>query len=428
MYRTLSRDFKIIQDKVELNPEGNLVLNKIKKSLISNFTFSKYWTHIEHTSANPTGLLQSANIMQSLCGDTLCRFNESVGVYYVNDIGLNFFTLYYLIKKKHNIISRDIITPSLLDQTYRILSEDETLKVKELRHKAHRDLKLSEEQELVRDCVLDLIKDQLKSLHVGAQKFIYESDYLRATYQYMEQKTLDSGGHYARDAEGFFYKNDFKKFRLTTGDGVALYNFTDCLYRLDISKNSPRSVIVLGPGNVKGNQEVEEITNCNWALLKCPSVVYQQKKLSKRNKINFTYEQILDEIKIEDPCLKQDIVRLWCFNRINDSLIDLKDLKQETNIIYFRRILECNFDPELLNKINCPSWDELSISEKELLTLWADLEQVISIINKTLNLNKVVKLFERFYALKLKIKNIWVMTVHNMLLSKLKKKIGFQSR
>ena len=427
MYKTISRDFELIEDYQIIRSEVIQQKEKIQNILTKNFSFEKWWDYIEHTSANPTGALQSANLIQSICGDLICRINNTTGYYYVNDIGLNYFTLFYLVKKSlgKKTIKTEYLSLQLIKSCYRTLEDHQAEEVKNIRALAHKSQELDQEQKTLLTYVLSIIRKQMAEVNVKPMNYIYESSYLKQTYELLEKIKLNQSHQgFLKSETGFFYQTKDKSIRLTTADGIALYNFTDYIYRMAVNKVYDRPMIILGPGNVAGSKLVEAITNKDWALVIVPSLNYKDQKISKRKQIDVDKQVLLSNVGAKDVQESNNLLRLWCCQIINDSKVDLEKLTTDSNINYFKKVLHTEERQYDLNKV-FQSYELLNNEQKKLLLLWSQIEEIVLLINKKMDLNKIVKLLSRLYLLFSKARNLELINLHYKLLRLFLNELGF---
>lgn len=424
-YETISRDFEIIVNRKTVVHDVSELKKNLQKHLNDGLRFRSYWNWIEHTSANPTGRLQTANKLQALVGDLFCRLNESTGTFFVNDSGLNFCLLNHLVNKK--LVERNferVLSPELIQASYYVAEQVDMDVAKILRAQIYKTKRLTREQIELRDYVLNLIREDLAELKVRDLTYVYESDYLQQCERFFnsitssQEKSTEYSKQFTLTDEGFFFEN----LRLTTQDYTPLYAFTDAIYRLAVNEKHARSAIVLGPGNVSANAITERLTKRKWGVLVTPVIRNQGRKISKRNQVDVSFKALCDYLKNRDN--PYGIIKLWYYNRVNHAILDIEELKKEVNVSYFAKLLATDVVTDQNVDLRCLD-AELPASEQSLLQLWSQIIDVIYHINKSLNANKIVKLFERFYSLKRKCTDLRVLKIHDRLLKALQLKLGF---
>ena len=194
---------------------------------------------LEFVSANPTGPLHIGHARGAVIGDTLYRVAKHLGYdivseYYVNDAGNQIFLLGLstFLAGKENILKQDISWPNEYYKGEYIL---------DLADEAHREFgsEIFQDESSIeklslwaKDKMLDLIKDNLKSIGIEFDSFVSEKE-LYSKWQESLDRLKKSGGVYEKESKLWLKSSEFgdeKDRVIVREDGTETYLAGDIIY------------------------------------------------------------------------------------------------------------------------------------------------------------------------------------------------------
>ncbi|MEW6070346.1 MAG: arginine--tRNA ligase, partial [Candidatus Thermoplasmatota archaeon] len=270
---------ELVEKAEAVGPYINFFINydKLKELVITNILElrEKYgWEApksekiiLEHTSANPTGPIHVGRARNPIIGDTLARILRANGYevetqYYVNDMGKQVGILVWggeniklekgKLKPDHELVKYYQEASKLLESKSEL--EAEVDKLLQLYEKGDATTKARIRSYC--ESVLQGNIETLAKLNVKLDKYIWESDFIEATREIVNNlRSFEM----CREEEGALYL-DLKsgKLFITRSDGTTLYATRDLAYHLYKFKNCNYAINVLGEDHKLESLQLEE--------------------------------------------------------------------------------------------------------------------------------------------------------------------------